>query len=86
MNIDDILKQEKFKELDVFLNEEMIKLAGQDLVKKMTSIWGSEKAARDWFYSSALGLGDKRPYDYCKEGKKKDVEALLGRIAYDIYS
>ncbi len=86
MNIDDLLKQEKFKELDSFLNEEMQKTAGTDLIKKMVSVWGEEEAARNWFYSIAFGLGGKRPYDYCKSGNKKEVEDLLGRIEYSVYS
>ncbi len=84
MNIDDILKQEKFKELDLFLTEEMQKVAGKDLVKKMISVWESKEIARNWFYNNAIALGGKRPYDYCKEGKTKEVEDLLGRIEYGV--
>lgn len=82
MNITDILERKEFKELDNFLNDEMGKYAGEKVIDKMTEVFGNRTIARDWFYSNALALGDKRPYDYCKEGKKKDVEDLLGRIEY----
>ncbi|PIN80860.1 hypothetical protein COV11_03170 [Candidatus Woesearchaeota archaeon CG10_big_fil_rev_8_21_14_0_10_30_7] len=86
MYIDDLLKQDKFKELDTFLSEEMHKYAGNDLVKQMLKIWESEASARNWFYSKIIALGNKRPYDFCKEGKIKEVSNLLGRIEHGVYS
>ncbi|MBI5065976.1 DUF2384 domain-containing protein [Candidatus Woesearchaeota archaeon] len=84
MDIEDLLAQEKFKELDKFLNEEMINYAGKDLIEKMTKVWGNKEVARKWFYSNALALGNERPYDYCKKGKQKEVNDLLGRIEYGV--
>ncbi len=85
MNINDILKQERFKELDLFLTQEMYHYAGDGLVKKMIDLLETEDSARDWFYSSLKSLGGKRPYDYCKKGDISEVENLIGRIAHGVY-
>ena len=85
MQIDDILKQGQFKELDLFLTEEMNNYAGE-LVEKMIEIWESEKSARDWFYTPLLSLEGKRPYDYCREGKVDLLRSLLGRIEAGVFS
>lgn len=47
MQIDDILKQGQFRELDLFLTEEMNNYAGTELVEKMIEFWESEKEARN---------------------------------------
>ncbi|VVB82847.1 Uncharacterised protein [uncultured archaeon] len=86
MQIDDILKQGQFRELDLFLTEKMNNCAGTELVEKMIELWESEKDARDWFYTPLKGLEGKRPYDYCREGKIDEVGSLLGRIAAGVYS
>ena len=85
MDIDDILKQERFNELDRFLTQEMHRLAGGSLVSRMNNVLGSEDRARNWFYSSIVSLGSKRPYDYCKAGDVTEVENLLGRIEYGVF-
>ena len=87
MNIDDILKQKQFKPLDKYLTKEMYKTAGQDLVSRIRDVLETtEKGARDWFYSEIIALGGKRPYDFCKEGNYQEIENLLGRMEYGVYS
>jgi len=86
MQIDDILKKGQFRELDLFLTEEMNNYAGTELVEKMIEFWESEKDARNWFYTPLLSLEGKRPYDYCKEGKADLVRSLLGRIESGVFS
>lgn len=86
MRIDDILKQGQFRELDLFLTEEMHNYAGTNLTEKMIEVWESEKDARDWFYTPLKILKGKRPYDYCREGKIDEIESLLGRIDAGVYS
>lgn len=85
MNINDILKQERFQNFDQFLTQQMYDYAGDDLVKKMIDVLDTEDYARDWFYSSLKSLGGKRPYDYCKKGDISEVEDILGRIEHGIY-
>lgn len=85
MQINDILKQEKFKDLNLFLTKEMYDCAKGDLVRKMIDVLDNETNAREWFYSPAKGLGGKRPYDYCKQGKNSEVEDLIMCIAYGVY-
>ncbi len=84
MDIDDIIKK-KFKDLDKFLTDEMYKTAGNDLIKIMIRVLGKEYA-RDWYFSKATGLNYERPYDYCRQGKQKEVEKLLGRIEDSVVS
>lgn len=86
MEIDDILKEEKFKELDSFLTEEMQRYAGDNLINKMKSTMGTENRARNWFYSPLVSLKGKRPYDYCKNGNLSEVEYMLGRMECGVYS
>jgi len=85
MQIDDILKQEQFKSLELFLDKEMNNY-GTELVKKSIDIFGSKESARDWFYTPLMALEGKRPYDYCREGKADLVRSLLGRIEAGVFS
>jgi hypothetical protein len=68
MNIDNLLKIEKFKELSKFLGSEMKKYARKELINKMKSVFGDYEKSRNWFYSNLISLGSKRPYNYCKRG------------------
>jgi len=86
MQINDILKQEKFKDLNSFLTKEMYDCAGDNLVRKMIDVLDNEINAREWFYSHVRGLGGERPYDYCKKGKNSEVEDLIMRLAYGVYT
>jgi uncharacterized protein (DUF2384 family) len=86
MNIEDFLKTEKFKELDLFLNSEMKKYAGDELIKKMKSVFGDFEKSRNWFYSNLKSLRNERPYDYCRKGNVSDINDLLGRIEHGIFN
>ncbi|MEK6757956.1 MAG: antitoxin Xre/MbcA/ParS toxin-binding domain-containing protein [Nanoarchaeota archaeon] len=86
MNIDDFLEKPEFKEFDKFLTSEMYKKAGRELFGKMLEVFENERDARGWFYSNIKSLDDKRPYDYCLEGKHEYVESELGRIKHGIVS
>ena len=86
MDINDILKRPEFKSLDNFLNEEMKKTAGNDLITEMKEVFEESINVIDWFYSSIPALGGSRPYNYCKNGKRDEVKNILGRIEYEIYS
>lgn len=86
MNIDDFLKRKQFRYLNEFLTDEMHRKAGDDLVSQMIGVFKTKEKARNWFYSPLLALGSKRPYDLCKEGNRQEVEEVLGRIEYGIYS
>jgi hypothetical protein len=85
MDIDDFLELPEFKKFDDFLTTEMNKTAGDDLISRMKETFGEPEIARDWFYSSIGALRGKRPYDYCKSGRKEEIRSILGRIEYGIY-
>ena len=85
MDIDDILLDPQFKELDSFLNKEMYKLSDVDLLENMYDVFGKEGNARNWFYSRIHYLGNKRPYDLCREGRIELVRDELGRIRHGVY-
>lgn len=86
MNIEDLLKTEKFRELDIFLDSEMKKYAGEELIEKMNSVFGDYDKSKDWFYSKLIVLNNERPYDYCKRGNASELKDLLGRIEHGIIS
>jgi uncharacterized protein (DUF2384 family) len=97
MNIDDILKGEKFKKshpllyaeikkFDTFLYEEMERTAGEELIFKMISTFADKEKARDWYYTNSLALGNKRPYDYCLKNKQYDIFSELVRMDHGIFS
>ncbi len=86
MNIEDFLRKNEFENLNSFLYVEMYLTAEKDLVQKMIKVLETKEMALDWFYSRIQALGNKRPYDLCKEGEKYKVEQLLGRIEHSVYS
>ncbi len=59
--------------------ESMEKFAGRNLVKTIYEVFNEEEAVR-WFYSGNVGLGNSRPYDFCRANEWGEVEDLLGRI------
>jgi uncharacterized protein (DUF2384 family) len=63
--------------------KEMGKTAGINLSKKIYEVLGEEGI--DWFYSENVGLGNSRPYDFCRMGEFGEVEDLLGRIENGIF-
>ncbi|MBT4334371.1 hypothetical protein HOD61_00975 [archaeon] len=81
MNIDDFLTKPEFGGLDDYLTTEMFKTMSEDLIYKMFDVIGSEKKARDWFYSTNPYL-KKRPYDFCKKGHELQVELILANMQY----
>lgn len=70
---------------DKYSRKEMYKVAGKDLVDRMIEVLGKENCL-EWFYSPNTALENKKPYDICKEGKKSEVNDLIGRIEHGIFS
>lgn len=85
MGIDDILIKEGFGDAVSRLYDLMAETAGEELVEEMNSCFGSRERSRDWFYSGAVALKGKRPYDYCLEKKQEDVLHVVRRIKQGIY-
>lgn len=57
------------------------------LMGKAAQVFGDEEDARKWLKSSQFGLGGAIPLDYAKtEVGAREVENLLGRIEYGVYS
>ncbi len=88
MDIEDILKEKfniDFKKVDEFLIQEMNIYAGKFLVKRIEEVFKNKQKSKQWYFSKIRSLGDKRPYDLCKEGEHKKVEKILKSIEYGIY-
>lgn len=50
-------------------------------------VFGAERPAREWLQTSQAGLGDRVPLDLLRtEAGGREVEDLLGRIEYGVYS
>jgi putative toxin-antitoxin system antitoxin component (TIGR02293 family) len=59
----------------------------QRLVKKAGDVFGNAGAAREWLTHPQPGLGNAKPVDFAKtEIGAREVENLLGRIEYGVYS
>src|SRR6478672_5718202 len=59
----------------------------QRLFKKAEAVFGNSNAAREWLIHRQPGLGNVKPVDFAKtELGAREVEALLGRIEYGVYS
>ena len=59
----------------------------QRLVKKAEEVFGNAGAAREWLTNPQPGLGNARPVEFAKtEIGAREVENLLGRIEYGVYS
>jgi putative toxin-antitoxin system antitoxin component (TIGR02293 family) len=57
------------------------------LVGKAVEVMESEESARQWLTSPQFGLGGAVPLEYAKtEVGAREVEDLLGRIEYGVYS
>ena len=57
------------------------------LVGKAVEVMESEENARKWLASAQVGLGGAVPLDYAEtEVGAREVEDLLGRIEYGVYS
>jgi uncharacterized protein (DUF2384 family) len=76
MNIENALKH---------LTNEMKRLVGERLIKKMLEVFENEESARNWFYTHSVSFEEKRPYDYCIEGKIQEIENELEKIQYGVF-
>lgn len=63
------------------------KKSANRLMEKALKVFGSIKEAREWLNSSQFGLGGAVPLAYAgTETGAREVENLLGRIEYGVYS
>ncbi len=59
----------------------------QRLLQKAEDVFGDAKNAREWLSHKQTGLGNAVPLDFAKtEIGAREVESLLGRIEYGVYS
>jgi putative toxin-antitoxin system antitoxin component (TIGR02293 family) len=59
----------------------------QRLLKKAQDVFGNPSAAREWLIHPQPGLGNVKPLEFARtELGAREVEALLGRIEYGVYS
>jgi len=71
--------------LDAAESERVLRFAR--LMGKAIHVFGSENNAREWLNKAQFGLGGAVPLDYAEtEIGAREVENLLGRIEYGVYS
>jgi putative toxin-antitoxin system antitoxin component (TIGR02293 family) len=59
----------------------------QRLLKKAEDVFGDTANAREWLTHKQIGLGNAVPLDFARtEIGAREVENLLGRIEYGVYS
>jgi putative toxin-antitoxin system antitoxin component (TIGR02293 family) len=59
----------------------------QSLLKKAEDVFGGAENAREWLTHPQRGLGNAVPVEFAKsEIGAREVENLLGRIEYGVYS
>ena len=59
----------------------------QRLLEKAGAVFGDAKSAREWLTHNQPGLGNVVPLEFAKtEIGAREVENLLGRIEYGVYS
>jgi putative toxin-antitoxin system antitoxin component (TIGR02293 family) len=59
----------------------------QRLLEKAREVFGDSESARNWLVQPQRGLGDAKPIEFAKtELGAREVENLLGRIEYGVYS
>jgi putative toxin-antitoxin system antitoxin component (TIGR02293 family) len=59
----------------------------QRLLKKASDVFGDKEDARRWLTNPQPGLGNTVPLEFAKsELGAREVENLLGRIEYSVYS
>ena len=59
----------------------------QRLVKRAEEVFGSATSAREWLTHPQPGLGNVKPVEFARtELGAREVENLLGRIEYGVYS
>jgi len=57
-----------------------------ELYKHIIDVFGDKKKAKLWLNSNIIALNNKTPYNYIKEGKLEEINNILFRIEYGIYS
>lgn len=68
------------------LYKEMVGIAGSDLASKIENLWeGHKDIAVFWFYKQKFFLENKSPADYCKEGKKDEIERYVGQLEHGVF-
>jgi putative toxin-antitoxin system antitoxin component (TIGR02293 family) len=59
----------------------------QRLLKRAEDVFGNTAAAREWLTRAQPGLGNAKPVEFARtEIGAREVENLLGRIEYGVYS
>ncbi|HJT82082.1 MAG TPA: antitoxin Xre/MbcA/ParS toxin-binding domain-containing protein [Chthoniobacterales bacterium] len=59
----------------------------QTLLKRAEEVFGNAASAREWLIQPQVGLGNARPVEFARtEIGAREVENLLGRIEYGVYS
>lgn len=59
----------------------------QRLLQKAEEVFGDKESAREWLTHKQAGLGNAVPFDFAgTELGAREVENLLGRIEYGVYS
>jgi len=59
----------------------------QRLLEKTKEVFGDESTARDWLTHKQIGLNNAIPLEFARtEIGAREVEHLLGRIEYGVYS
>jgi putative toxin-antitoxin system antitoxin component (TIGR02293 family) len=73
------------KRLDPSVSDRVVRFAR--LLGKARQVFGDLEDAKQWLRSSQFGLGGAVPLDYARtEVGAREVENLLGRIEYGVYS
>lgn len=77
--------KETGQKLKPYVSDRVIRFA--KLLGKAVKVLGDLEAAKQWLNSPQFGLGGAAPLDYAKtEVGAREVENLLGRIEYGVYS
>ena len=73
------------RRLDQDQSDKLVRYA--HLVGKAKTVFGDISAARNWLTSPQIGLDGQKPLEYATtEVGAREVENLLGRIEYGVYS
>jgi putative toxin-antitoxin system antitoxin component (TIGR02293 family) len=73
------------RRLDTAESEKLVRY--QQLLTKAAEVFGGTENAREWLIHPQRGLGNAVPLEFAKsEIGAREVENLLGRIEYGVYS
>jgi putative toxin-antitoxin system antitoxin component (TIGR02293 family) len=73
------------RRLDTAESEKLVRY--QQLLTKAAGVFGGTENAREWLIHPQRGLGNAVPLEFAKsEIGAREVENLLGRIEYGVYS